>query len=168
MSRVSIHEPENLDSLHSSIRAELGWDADSYAIAVEALILDKDSRVLLMRRGPGARDEVGKLEGVGGRYEAGSFRSEAMREIEEEIGAVEIEIVSLLEVKSDIVQDSNTAWIVLSFIARLISGTPAIMEPDKVDELLWLDPQTIPVDQLSSSCQQSIASLRDYLGSRPR
>lgn len=46
-----------------------GLKLPEYRCAVIALILDKDGRVLLQRRGPKSRDEVGKLEDIGGAVE---------------------------------------------------------------------------------------------------
>ena len=113
-------------------------------IAVEALLFDPNGRLVLVLRGPKARDEVFKLEGIGGRYhdEDGTFQDSLMREIHEEISdssrldiRLEVKIDRLLEVRRVEFYDNKSKetmdWIVLSHLCRLEAGVPFNAEPDK-------------------------------------
>jgi hypothetical protein len=125
---------------------------------------------MLMRRGASAGDEVGKLEGIGGRAdESDVLREELLREVREEIGdEVEIEVVDFLELKSDRVLKAMAdgspiwkTWIIASYICKLVAGRPDIREPDKNEGFEYFsDLQLVDPRRLSSSCQQSLASLR--------
>jgi 8-oxo-dGTP pyrophosphatase MutT (NUDIX family) len=134
-------------------------------VAVEALILDAQERLLLLERGPDARDEKGKLEGVGGRVEGPDLRAELFREIAEEIGSdLVLGSLTFLELKSDVIADSGKRWVVASFLCEFISGEPVVQEPGKINCIHWVELQYVSDSSLSSSCRQSIASLRAHLG----
>lgn len=142
---------------------------DDYSVAVESLIFDEDGRWLLMRRGSAARDEVGKLEGIGGRAdESDDLLTELHREIDEEIGTdVDVEVVRFLEAKSDvatkILSDGTSVaknWVIASFVCHLRSGEPTIQEPDKNEDFERISDLDIDPERLSSSCAQSLIALR--------
>ena len=66
--------------------SDIGLKLPEYRCAVIGLIFDEKGRVLLQRRGPKSRDEVGKLEDIGGAVEDTdlTFRDAMSREIFEE------------------------------------------------------------------------------------
>jgi ADP-ribose pyrophosphatase YjhB (NUDIX family) len=142
---------------------------ETCSIAVESLIFDADNRLLLLRRGASARDEVGKLEGIGGRAdESTTLREELFREIAEEIGSdLKIEVLEFLEVKSDralkVLPDGTEqwgTWVIASYICRLVSGEPRIQEPDKNEGLERIANFAVDPSRLSSSCRQSLQALQ--------
>lgn len=112
-------------------------------IAVEALIFTPQGRLLLEKRGQLVRDEVGKLEGVGGSIGEHTDLHRALKErIENELGEqVNVKIDQLLEVRlvNFVDRDRGTLeWVIVSYLCQLVEGTPEICEPDMVDELLEL------------------------------
>lgn len=111
-------------------------------IAVEGLIFTPNGKILLEKRGPKCRDEVGKLEGVGGRLKGDDLLRGLRDEFDQEIAAkkqgLEIKIDRLLEIRQVQFEDPDVGmldWIVVSHLCRLTKGTPAIGEPEKIDSL---------------------------------
>lgn len=164
MAHLSKKEPTSLTDLVKQVEARCGWSHDSFSVAVEALILNKDRKLLLLERGPLARDENGKLEGVGGRVEAEDLRLELLREVHEEIGAdIVLDNVRFVELKNDVIADSGKRWVIASYVCELKAGESRICEPGKVDAIHWVDYQQVGQSRLTSSCVQSIKSLREFL-----
>ena len=109
-----------------------------YRCAVIALILDKDGRVLLQRRGPKSRDEVGKLEDIGGAVEESdlTFRDAMKREIVEEAGSdinfsIDELVGASLITKYDSRTDKDVNWFFLLYKCTYIDGELKINEPGK-------------------------------------
>lgn len=109
-----------------------------YKVAVIALILDKDGQILLQRRGPKARDEVGKLEDIGGACEDSdkTFRDSMHREIIEEVGndidyTIDELVGACLVNKFDSRRDDYVNWLFLLYKCTYISGELKINEPGK-------------------------------------
>src|SRR4051794_19262112 len=100
--RLAGKEVENIDQLRAVVQRD-PTISPNYKVAVEALIFNDKLEWILMHRGASARDEIDKLEGIGGRFEGDEdFRSALRREIDEEVGTdAVISIVSFLEVKKD-------------------------------------------------------------------
>ena len=66
-------------------------------IGVICFIFDKDGKVVLNRRGAGARDDIGKLQALGGSIndsDPDDFRQSMMRELKEEAGVTDTSIDS--------------------------------------------------------------------------
>jgi len=101
---------------------------DDYEVAVIVYAFDKDNKIIFQRRGPGCRDEVLKLETIGGRVKESDidFKSALNREIVEEVGTdAKIEIEEFI-----------TATYAKTFDVRynkgsLKSGELKIKEPNK-------------------------------------
>ncbi|MGL1834806.1 NUDIX hydrolase [Rhodocyclaceae bacterium SMB388] len=108
------------------------------------VVLERDGRVLLMRRaGTGFFDGLYSLPG--GHVEAGeSVRMAAVRELSEETG---VEVVPDALVHLGVVHrlsDTNR----IDFFVRATHwyGTPCIREPNKCDDLVWVDRDLLPDD----------------------
>ncbi len=141
----------------------IGYDKPNYRIAVEALIFTPEGKILLERRGREARDAVGKLEGVGGKVSESD--NDLLQKLQEEIrnelgatrGGLKVAIERLLEVRQ--VQFSDRAvgpldWVVVSYLCRIIEGTPVIGEPRKIASLEYLtldELYAMPEKDLSNS-----------------
>ncbi len=138
-----------------------GFDPAGYRIAVEALIFDANGRLLLQVRGPESRDEVGKLEGVGGQLDQEDLISCLHAHIAEEIGSeVQIEVEELLEARPVQFVERNQAedWIVVSYLCRLLDGEPTVAQEGKTTALRWLDIaelHNLPDAQLSRSTSRA-------------
>ena len=117
---------------------------DFIGVGVGALIFNKDGKVSLSKRGPKARNESGKWDFPGGSVEFGENLQDALkREIKEEFN-IDIEITGLLEVCNHIIPEEKQHWVSPTFIAKLVSGNPEIMEPGKIDDIGWFDINDIP------------------------
>jgi len=119
---------------------KIGYRKKDYDITVEALIFTPEGKLLLEKRGPKCRDEVGKLEGVGGRLNGNDLLQELRDEFVQELAAqkqgLEIEIERLLEVRQVQFKEATKGWkdwVVVSHLCRLKQGKPAIGEPGKID-----------------------------------
>jgi ADP-ribose pyrophosphatase YjhB (NUDIX family) len=144
-------------------------------IAVEAHIFDAEGRILLQRRGPKARDEIGRFEGVGGDLRTADDLHEALRsEVKKELGLdVEIRIDELLEVR--LVgfverQDSVERWLIASYLCQLQSGTPRAVNPDLTSELRYFSLSelfVLPQGELSRSTNAAIQTYLNRYGERP-
>lgn len=141
---------------------------EHYRIAVGSLIFTSDDKVLLIERGAKARDEQGKLEGVGGGLDDGEQLDEALtREIKEELGDdIEVEISDKFFVKV-LPGNQGGFWVVVDFLCKLISGTPKIMEKDKVKAIHLLSLKDIDYDRLSVFQKVTMDEYREKFGLLP-
>lgn len=119
---------------------------DYIGVGVGALIVDDQGRLFLARRGPKAKNERGLWEFPGGAVERGERLADALRrEIREEYG-VEIEVGELLDVVDHLLPEEGQHWVSPAYLCRIVSGTPAILEPDKCAEIGWFAPADVPRD----------------------
>jgi ADP-ribose pyrophosphatase YjhB (NUDIX family) len=140
-----------------------------YNIAVGSLIFTRDDKVILLERGPKARDGVGTLEGVGGSLDGETDLHEALqREIQEELGDVRVQIDKLLNVlvlpntKGD-----GLWWVVPQFLCRLLKGTPTNMEPEKCAAIHVLALEDVAEDRLSQFQKVTAKAYAEQYGTRP-
>lgn len=165
--RITDEEVKNRKELEKKLsnRDEV---PEEFSIAAEAIIFDQDKQWLLMKRGPACRDEIGKLEGIGGSVEEQdeTFQDTVKREIREEAGDdVEVEIIDFFEVRKDTVEPAQTDedekhWIIISFICKLKSGDPKIIEPEKNSGYYRKNTNEVDPKKLSSSSKSAFQSLK--------
>ena len=152
-----------------------GYNSEGYRIAVESHIFGADGRILLMLRGPGCRDEVGKLEGVGGELvDESDLHSVLSQKVRRKLGdGVSVSIDELLEVRPVRFDDNALGpqdWFVVSYLCRLVSGTPEGKDPTIVAGLRhvtvpeWFD---LPDSTLSRSTARARDIYRARYGDRP-
>jgi 8-oxo-dGTP pyrophosphatase MutT (NUDIX family) len=118
---------------------------------------DGQGRVLLARRGAGARDEPGTWDCGAGALEYGeSFEAAVTREVQEEYLArpVEIETIGVRNVLRG--RPVRSHWVAVVFAVRVDPGEAAIGEPHKFDELGWFAPGALP-SPLHSQLPESLA-----------
>lgn len=114
---------------------QIGKDYIGYGAG--AVIYNEEGKLLLTRRGKKARNEVGKWEFPGGMIEYGEATPDGLkREVKEEIG-VEIECGELLCLIDYILPGEQQHWVAPTYICKIVSGTPAIQEPEKCDDIGW-------------------------------
>ena len=95
---------------------------DYIGVGVGAMIFDDRGRLLLMKRGQGAKNERGCWEVPGGGVELGEMRAAAIvREVKEELG-VDIEVVSELHTIDHMIPGEGQHWIATPFIVRIKDG----------------------------------------------
>ena len=109
---------------------------DYIGVGVGAVVIEK-GKVFITLRGKKARNEVGKWEIPGGGVEFGETLKDAIkREIKEE-NDFDIEIVELLGVNDHIIKEEKQHWVSPTFICKIKSGVPKIMESDKCEAIGW-------------------------------
>ncbi|GII04275.1 NUDIX hydrolase [Planobispora takensis] len=125
---------------------------------------DGRGRILLARRGAGARDEPGVWDCGAGALEYGeSFETAVAREVREEYCAEALEIETI-GVRNVLRGDPVTShWVAVIFAVRVDPGEVAIGEPHKFDELGWFAPDAPPAP-LHSQFSETFALFR---ASRP-
>ncbi len=119
-----------------ALAVEAGIYEDGAGLAVEAIVLTERDEIILLRRGPDARDEVGKIESPGGSVDDGSALENAIRECQEELGPdIVLAPVAFLGTRRATAIERTTGrprtWIVASYEFRLIAGAPVSNEPRK-------------------------------------
>lgn len=135
---------------------------DYIGVGVGALIVDKQGRLFLARRGPLAQNEIGCWEFPGGSVEFGETLVDALRrEIFEEYG-IDIEVGDLLDVVDHILPDEGQHWVSPTYLCAIRAGVPVIREPDKCSEIGWFAPDAVP-GELSVITQRNLLSYRDRL-----
>ncbi len=119
---------------------------DYIGVGVGAILVDDRGRLFLARRGPGAKNERGLWEFPGGSVELGERLAEALqREMREEYG-VEIAVGELVDVVDHILPAEGQHWVSPTYLCKITSGEPRILEPSKCTEIGWFDPQAVPGD----------------------
>lgn len=115
--------------------------ADHYIVNVEAVILDGD-RYLMIVRGDDESHAPGTLSVPGGKVEgvdviANVLEETARREVREEV-AIEVEEgLDYIESKFFVTDDGDPVIDVV-FLCRYRSGEPKIVDRSEVSELAWL------------------------------
>lgn len=136
---------------------------DYIGVGVGAIIFNQEGKVFLAKRGQGARNEAGKWEFPGGGVEFNETLEQALvREVREEYGFL-IEVGALLDVVNHIILDEKQHWVSPSFICAVVSGTPAIKEPLKCDEIGWFELERLPEKDMTIASKKSLESLRKKL-----
>lgn len=138
---------------------------DCIGVGVGAIVFNEEGKVFLAQRGPKATNERGYWEFPGGQVEFGERLSEAIqREFREEYG-MEIEIIELLSVSDHILPNEQQHWVSPTFIARHVSGTPQILEPEKCTAIGWFFLSELPTS-LSVVSEDNLRSYRKKYGKR--
>jgi ADP-ribose pyrophosphatase YjhB (NUDIX family) len=117
------------------------YDTVGYRYAVEAWIFSDDGKLLIGRRGPACRDEVGKLECIGGEVISNDLVESLLYRIRERVGEdVEIVVDELLaeEPIRHVEPYGPQHWIIVFFLCRLVGGVPSPVDREKTAELQWL------------------------------
>lgn len=139
-------------------RSNIGRDV--IGVGAGALIQNDEGKILLMLRGPAAKNEVGTWEIPGGAIEYGETIAAGLaREIEEELGVV-IEVQELLQLCDHILPEEHQHWVSPTYICRIVQGEPVIREPQKCAELRWVTVEEGLALPLSTVTRQDFVALR--------
>ena len=129
-----------------------------YRCAVIALLLDNDGNIILQRRGPKSRDEVGKLEDIGGAVEDTdkTFKEAMHREIIEEVGnkinyTIDELVGASLITKYDSRTNSDVNWFFLLYKCTYIEGEMKINEPGKCLGYEFYKQGNLPIEEVAST-----------------
>lgn len=135
-------------------------------VAVVCFIFNKQGQVILNRRGPGARDDVGKLQAVGGSVNKNDvdFLSALKREILEETRNNNIKIDKFIGAYHDRKIDNETKeivdWIILGYIGILESGSLINVEENRSVDFETFNLNDINPDELSVSTYEFIKEIK--------
>jgi 8-oxo-dGTP diphosphatase len=131
---------------------------DYIGVGVGAILVNQKGQLFLAKRGPKAKNERGLWEFPGGSVEFGERLADALaREMKEEYG-IEIAVGPLLDVADHILPEEKQHWISPTYICRIVSGSPEILEPEKCSAIGWFDLNHIP----EALTQISRANLQNY------
>ena len=130
----------------ADMNTDLRRGIDHIGISASFVVHDGNGRVLLQKRGPGARDENGHWDVGGGAIEFGESIVEAVkREIYEEIlaEALEIKFLTVYDALREI-NGQPTHWIAIIHAVKVDPNTVKIGEPHKIDEIGWFTSDNLP------------------------
>lgn len=130
---------------------------DYIGVGVGAFILNENNELLLQKRAVPAEKDHWCIPG--GRLEMFELLEHAVaREAKEELD-VEIEVIRLMGVCDHIISDENAHWVAMSYLCKIRSGEPKIMEPDKASDLQWFSLDNLP-DHLTITTKKALADYR--------
>ncbi len=125
---------------------DLRRGVDHIGVAVCMVVHDGKGNVLLMQRGPKARDEQGKWDICGGAIEFGeSVDAAVRREILEELCTkpIEIQFITAYDAHREHNGD-KTHWVQLMHIVKVDPMTVKIGEPHKISQVGWFNSSNLP------------------------
>ena len=129
-----------------------------YRYAVITILRDGNGRYILQRRGSKARDEVGRLEEIGGAFEdSDSSLKDAMeREIKEEVGTKALihvgdEVGRFLNTKYDLRTNEVLSWLFVLYESFYEGGELLNQEPLKCSGYEFYEYDSLPWDEMSES-----------------
>jgi len=130
-------------------------------MGVGALIFNDKQEMLLTLRGQKAKNERGTWEIPGGAVEFGETLQEGLkREIWEELG-IEIQPQEMLQVCDHLLPDEGQHWVSPTFICKITSGVPKILEPEKCAQIGWFSLEEAKKLPLSKVTQSDLHVLED-------
>ncbi|GAA3079798.1 NUDIX domain-containing protein [Streptosporangium carneum] len=133
-----------------------GREPRTPAVSCVFVCHDGQGRVLLARRGAGARDEPGTWDCGAGALEYGeSFETAVAREVREEYSAEVLE-AETIGVRNVLRENPASHWVAVIFAVRVNPGEVAIGEPHKFDRLDWFSRDALP-SPLHSQLAETLA-----------
>ncbi|MCC2610086.1 NUDIX domain-containing protein [Neorhizobium petrolearium] len=129
---------------------------DFPGVGAGLVILRDDGKVLLCRRMKAP--EAGFWSIVGGKVDLMELSADAARREAEEESGLRIGKVEFLCAAEEITEADRQHWISMIYVTRDFIGEPTLMEPDKLSEIGWFDPQN-PPQPLSAFCVKALAQL---------
>lgn len=117
---------------------------DYIGVSAGAMILNEKGEILLCKRSMHAKNERGCWENPGGAVEFGEKLEDAVkREIKEELN-IDLELLEQFPAGDHIIPGDRQHWVATTFLAKIKSGKPKIMEPEKCDEIKWFSLKDLP------------------------
>lgn len=118
---------------------------DYIGVGVGAMIFNDRGELLMLKRGPNAKNERGCWQIPGGAVDFGETRAQAIvREVKEEL-AIDIMVDHELHAGDHLIPNEGQHWVNTVFVVHIKSGTPRIIEPEKHEAMGWF-----PLDKLPS------------------
>lgn len=126
-------------------------------VGVICFIFDKDGNVVMNRRGPGARDDVGKLQALGGSVNDKdlNFRDSMKRELKEEAGVDDVNITNFVGAIIDSKYDRNSNkmidWIILCYKGIVGNQELVNMEPERCIGFERINPDKVDYSDMGDT-----------------
>lgn len=119
---------------------------DHIGVGVAIIVHDGSGNILLMKRGPKARDEQGRWDICGGAIEFGELVEAAIRrELAEELCSMPLDIKFLSAYDAHREHEgSPTHWIQLVHAVKVEPSSVQIGEPHKISEIGWFTSGNLP------------------------
>ena len=160
-------EVKNIDELIEKVLYDKS--IKKMKVCVVCMLYDQNGKIVLHRRGEKARDEIGKLEAIGGCVDKsdGDFRDALMRELREEAGLeaeYSIDDFVVAQHTKHVDKNSNEMidWVVLCYKGRILSGELINMEPERCVEFTYKTIDEYLEDKdLSESCYNFMRYIKD-------
>jgi len=137
-------------------KTDLRRGIDHIGVSACSIIHDGKGRILLMKRGPKARDERGNWDICGGAIEFGESIDESIRrEVKEELctDPLDVEFLTAYDAHREHEGD-KTHWVALVHAVKVDPKKVTIGEPHKIAEIGWFTSQNLP-SPLHSQFQKS-------------
>lgn len=119
---------------------------DHIGVGVCVVVHDGNGNLLMMQRGPKARDERGKWDICGGAIEFGELVEDAVRrELMEElcVKPTNVEFITAYEAHREH-DGKQTHWVQLLHTAQVDPAQVKIGEPHKISQLGWFNSTNLP------------------------
>lgn len=134
---------------------------DFIGVGVGAVIINKEGKFFLAKRGPLAQNEPGTWEFPGGAMEFGETMEETVkREVKEEFG-ISIKPLKVMLPINHLIPKEKQHWVALGYFSKLVSGKPKILEPKKCTQIGWFSLEEISKLKLSIASKQSVLEIRE-------
>lgn len=117
---------------------------DYIGVGVGAILVNAQGKLFLAKRGEKAKNERGCWEFPGGSVEFGETLADALRREMQEEFDIEILVGDLLDVVDHILPDECQHWVSPTYICRIRSGVPRIVEPEKCAAIGWFALHEVP------------------------
>src|SRR3989338_4234268 len=135
---------------------------DYIGVSIGIAIMNNEGKFLLSKRSQNCRNEKGLWEFPGGQVHFGEKLVDAVkREAFEELG-VEVEILQLLGCFNHILSEEKQHWVPTTFVCRVVSGIPKIMEPKKCDGLKLAKLEEINYGEISVVTKLDVKKLKEF------
>ncbi len=128
-------------------KVDLRRGIDHIGVSVTSIIHDGRGNILLMKRGPKARDERGNWDICGGALEFGESIDEAIeREVMEELCTkpLKITFINAGDAHRTNQDGHKTHWIWLLHAVLVDAAKVRIGEPHKIAEIGWFNTSNLP------------------------
>lgn len=134
---------------------------DYIGVGVGAVILNKEGKFFLAKRGLKAQNEPNTWEFPGGSVEFGETMAEAVkREVKEEFGITIKPLKPFLPI-DHLIPKEKQHWIAVGYLSKLTQGTPKILEPEKCSEIGWFKLAEIPKLKLSIAARIALKEIKE-------
>lgn len=142
--------------------ANLKAGKDYIGVCCGVFIVNDKGETLLLLRSKKSKNERGLWNKVGGAVELNEKVIDCLRrETKEELG-VNIHDIDFLSYTDHILPGEHQHWLGMNFIAKIQSGKPKIMEPEKCDGLRWFKFDQVPKNLAMPTKESLPLMIRKY------